>query len=369
MAKEDYYHVLGVPRNASESELKSAYRKLALKYHPDRNPNNKEAEEQFKSVNEAYAVLSDPQKRSMYDQFGHAGVNGQAGQGFGGFNTADFGDIFGSFFDEMFGGGGRGRSAKYRGSDIREDIEVTLEQAFTGDRFPLNYRRTQTCYACDGSGAKPGTKLKTCAKCNGKGRIQFAQGFFSMSQTCPECGGQGQTIETSCSECNGHGKVNAEEKITLRVPPGVNDGTTLRMRGGGDAGHGPDTNGDLFVVVHVKPHKEFERVGDDLIYKQKISFPQAALGCAIDAPCIDKTKAELEIPAGTQHGTTFKIKGKGMPMLGTNRHGNMIVAVDVEIPKKLNKTQKEIIQKLAQSMNSNYNKKDSNFLKKVFGSN
>jgi len=369
-AKEDLYQVLGVTRNATQDEIKSAYRKLAMKHHPDRNPGNKDAEEQFKKINAAYEVLSDDHKRQMYDQYGHTG-EGQGGfggfEGFGGFGggqSADFGDVFGSFFEDMFGGGGGGRPR--RGADLKHEVEVTLDQAFSGAQIIVQYDRTDLCDTCSGSGAKPGTSLKRCPRCHGKGRVQFSQGFFTMSQACPDCGGAGEIIEKPCDHCHGTGRERKNVKLTVKVPAGVHTGTMLKISGGGDAGPKAGMNGDLYVEIAVAPHTRFERDGDDLIYNLPLSFPQVALGDHIELPIIDGGKTTLTVPAGTQHGAVFRVEGKGMPRLGMKRRGDMRVRIGVAVPRHLSEKQKELVRQLATSLDEEP-QEEGGFFKKVFG--
>jgi molecular chaperone DnaJ len=381
MPKEDYYHLLGVARNASDAEIKRAYRKLALKYHPDRNPGNKEAEEKFKEINTAYSVLSDTKKRQVYDQFGHAGVEGAAagaGPGFGGFEGfgagfgpgADLGDIFGNIFEEAFGFGtraGRRSERGYRGADLKYDIAVTLEEAFGGTEKPLSYQKSAACQACDGSGAAKGYGLKTCPACNGRGRVQFAQGFFSMSQTCSACGGRGKVIEKPCPTCGGSGRIGKNVTLSVRIPKGVTDGTTLRVSGAGDAGENGGTSGDLYVEVSVEPHRIFDRRGNTLFYTGTITYPQAVLGTVLDVPLIEGGRTTIKIPAGTPHGAVFRLREKGMPYVGARRkRGDLLVKIAVDVPRKITPRQKELISELAGDLSVETSGKE-NIFKKFFG--
>ncbi|MFH1724614.1 MAG: molecular chaperone DnaJ [Elusimicrobiota bacterium] len=311
----DYYELLGVPRNATEAEMKKAYRKLALKYHPDRNPGDKKSEQRFKEINAAYEVLSDSKKRRVYEQFGEAGLSGAGGGARGGTGFGDVGDIFGDIFESFFsgGGGGRQRARARRGHDLRYEVEVTLEQACEGTHLPLKYDRVEACAACDGLGAKPGSGLKRCASCRGSGRVQFSQGFFSMTQTCSSCGGEGRIIETPCQSCKGAGRQRLRHKLTIRVPAGVYDGATLRIAGEGEAGSRGGPAGDLYVHVRLMPHPWFAREDDDLIYERRITYPEAALGTKLSVPTISGEKARIKIPPGTRDGMTFRIKDKGVP--------------------------------------------------------
>ena len=373
MAQEDYYNILGVPRNATADEMKAAYRKLALKYHPDRNPGNNDAEEQFKHLNSAYEVLSDPQKRALYDQYGHAGVeNGGGHGGFGGGfqgGGADINDIFGSIFEDVFSGGSR-RSHARRGADLKHDLEITLEQAYSGFNFPLEYERTEHCATCSGSGAKPGFPLKKCRTCRGSGRVQYVQGFFSLTQACPDCGGHGELIDKPCVDCSGTGRLRRKSVVTIKIPPGVATGTMLRVPHGGDAGDRNSENGDLYVEAQVKEHSRYTRESDDLIYRHTISFPQAALGCKLEVPLIAGDKTEIEVAAGTQHGATIRLREKGMPRLGAKgRHGDMQVRIAVNIPRHLSARQHELLAELNKVMHEEAEaEREGGFFKKVFGS-
>ena len=349
--KEDYYQILGIERTASEVEIKSAFRRQAMKYHPDRNPGNKEAEEQFKKVNEAFSVLSDPQKKQMYDQYGHEGINGAGG--FGGFNASGFGDIndiFSSMFGDVFGGSfGRrgGKPRAQRGEDMKLDVTLTLEEAFSGKEIPVSYTRLDNCSACDGTGAAPGSSRKTCRSCGGTGTVTYSQGFFSMRQICPDCGGRGTVVEKPCPACHGSGTKRVKENITVKVPSGVRSGVTLRVSNGGDIGTNGGGFGDLYVEIHVKDHKIFRREGDDLILDALITYPQAVLGGSIKVPTIEGKEIELEIPKATQFGEVLKIQGNGMPKLGKKGFGDLLVNVKIEVLKKPTARQKELLEELA----------------------
>lgn len=349
--KEDYYKILGIERTATEVEIKSAFRRQAMKYHPDRNPGNKEAEEQFKKVNEAFSVLSDPQKKQMYDQYGHEGVNGAGG--FGGFNASGFGDIndiFGSVFGDIFGGGfgGRGRANRpQRGEDLKLDVTLSLEEAFLGKEVPVDYTRLDNCSVCDGSGAAAGSARKTCRSCNGSGQVTYQQGFFSMRQVCPDCGGKGTVVEKPCSECRGSGHKRVKEKITVKIPSGVRTGVTLRVSNGGDIGTNGGGFGDLYVEVHVAEHAIFKRDGDNLLIDAPITYPQAVLGGTIKVPTIEGKEIEVTIPKGTQFGDVLKVQGNGMPKLGKKGFGDLLVNVKIEVIKKPTAKQKELLEALA----------------------
>ena len=364
--KEDYYQILGVERTATEVEIKSAFRRQAMKYHPDRNPGNKEAEEQFKKVNEAFSVLSDPQKKQVYDQSGHEGLNGAGG--FGGFNASGFGDIndiFGSMFGDIFGGGfGRrgGKPRAERGEDLKLDVTLTLEEAFSGKEVPVEYTRLDNCSACDGTGAAPGSARKTCRSCGGAGTVTYSQGFFSMRQVCPDCGGRGTVVEKPCSSCRGSGTKRVKENVTVKVPSGVRTGITLRVSNGGDIGQNGGGFGDLYVEVHVKDHKIFQRAGDDLVLDATISYPQAVLGGSIKVPTIEGKEIEVEIPKGTQFGEVLKVQGNGMPKLGKKGFGDLLVNVKIEVPKKISARQKELLEELAKETGGK-----KSFFKELFG--
>ena len=346
--KRDYYEVLGVGRTASEQEIKSAYRKLAMQYHPDRNPENAEAEEKFKEATEAYGVLADSSKRAQYDRFGHAGVNGGAG-GFSGFDPAvfqDFSDIFGDLFGfgDIFGGGQR-RTRVRRGADLREDLHLDFEQAVFGYQTSVNIRRHETCDVCRGSGAAPGRGPTTCSTCHGRGQVRYQQGFFAISRPCPTCQGTGTVITDPCAKCKGEGRVLRDKTVEVKVPAGVEDGTRIRYSEQGEAGVNGGPPGDLYVVLHVKDHAFFERQGKDLYCTVPVSFSQAALGAQIKVPTLEGEHA-LKVPEGTQTGQTFRLKGKGVPSLNGHGRGDLYVEVKIQTPKKLTKKQRELLQQL-----------------------
>ena len=351
--KEDYYEILGVSRTASDAEIKSAFRRAAMKCHPARNPGDKAAEEQFKKVNEAFSVLSDPQKKQMYDQYGHEGVNGAGG--FSGFNAsgfADVGDIFGSMFGDIFGGGfgnaSGGRARTRRGEDLKTDISLTLEEAYQGIERDVSYTRVDRCSVCGGSGAEEGSSVKTCRSCNGRGQVVYQQGFFSMRQTCPDCGGRGTVVEKPCKKCRGTGTERVKENIKVKIPSGVRSGVTLRVSNGGDIGQNGGGYGDLYVEIQVKKHKIFERDGDDLCLDATITFPQAVLGGSIKVPTIDGKEIEVKIPKGTQFGEVLVMQGCGMPKLGKKGFGNLRIRVNIDVPKKPTARQKELLEALAE---------------------
>ncbi|MCL2887773.1 MAG: molecular chaperone DnaJ [Elusimicrobia bacterium] len=363
--KEDYYKTLEVAKNASGAEIKSSYRRLAMKYHPDRNPGNKESEEKFKSVNEAFSVLSDEEKRRMYDAYGHEGVSGAGNFHGGGF--ADINDIFNSVFGDVFGGsfsgafGGRARSGAQRGSDLKLDIEITLEEAFTGLDTPVQYDAMDSCQECGGTGAQPGTHSKTCPTCRGSGVVQFSQGFFSMRQMCPDCAGQGTVLEHPCKKCRGNGRQKTKKNITVKVPAGIREGMTLRVPNAGDLGLKGGGYGDLYIEVHVKKHKIFTREEEDLVLEVPVSFPTAALGGKIKVPNILKETLEVTVAKGTQHGTAVKISGAGMPKLGKRGFGDLKVIILIDVPKNLTSKQRELLEAFEKE-----NSEDKSFFEKLF---
>jgi molecular chaperone DnaJ len=343
--KRDYYEVLGVARAATDQEIKSAYRKLALQFHPDRNPNNPDAEEKFKEASEAYAVLADGDKRAAYDRYGHAGLGG-AGVSQG-FDANDLSDIFGDFFGlgDIFGGGTRKRSRTQRGADLREDINLEFEEAVFGTETKVTVRRHESCEECRGSGAAPGKAPVTCRSCTGRGQVRYQQGFFSIARTCPTCQGTGSVITDPCAKCKGEGRVLRQRTVDAKVPAGVEDGTRIRFSGYGEGGLHGGPPGDLYVVLHVKEHPFFEREGNDLHCVIPISYAQAALGAEISVPTLEGEQV-LKVPDGTQAGTTLRIRGKGVPVLSGHGKGDLFVEVRVQTPSKLNKRQRELLQEL-----------------------
>lgn len=347
--KRDYYEVLSVQRTASEQEIKSAYRKLAMQYHPDRNPGNPEAEEKFKECTEAYSVLIDSEKRARYDQFGHAGVSNGAG-GFSGFDPANFGDfsdIFGDIVSDFFGvnTGRRGGSRVQRGGDARADLNLTFEEAAFGKKTEIKVRRYETCEQCKGSGSAPGKGPTTCSTCGGHGQVRYQQGFFSIARTCPTCQGSGRVVSDPCTKCKGETRVMRERTVPVSVPAGVEDGTRIRYQEQGDFGASGGTAGDLYIVLHVKPHAFFEREGKDLFCSVPISFSQAALGAEITIPTLEG-EHKLKIAEGTQSGTVFRVKGKGVPSIKGGGKGDLHVQVRVQTPAKLTKKQRELLEEL-----------------------
>ncbi|MDH5525794.1 MAG: molecular chaperone DnaJ [Nitrospirota bacterium] len=355
MAKRDYYEILGVSRDASEADIKKAYRKLAMKYHPDKNPGNAEAEAQFKEVGEAFAVLSSGEKRRAYDAYGHAGVEGgPGGAGFGGFGGGGMGDInFSDLFESFFGGGGgggrRSSSRSRRGSDLQYNLEITFEQAFFGHEARLRIPRDETCGTCDGSGAKPGTGMRACGVCKGAGQVRFQQGFFTVARTCSECNGAGQVAAEPCRDCSGQGTVRTESTLQVKIPAGVETGSRLRLSGKGQAGERGGPSGDLYVVITVLPHKVFHREGDNIYAEVAVPFTVATLGGHVEVPTMTDP-VRLKVPAGTQPGRRFRLKGKGFADLSGRGIGDQVVLVTIEVPTRLNASQRESLEAFAQEM-------------------
>jgi len=346
LAKRDYYEALGVNRDASEEDIKKAYRKLAMKWHPDRNPDNPKAEEHFKEAKEAYEVLTDPKKRPAYDQFGHAGVDPSAAAGAGagfGQGQAGFGDIFSDIFGEIFGGARGGRSNVFRGADLRYNMEIALEQAAHGFETKIRIPTLAECETCHGSGAKPGTKPETCATCRGAGQVRVSQGPFSMAQTCPRCHGTGKTIANPCATCAGAGRVKHQKTLSVKIPAGVDEGDRVRLTGEGEAGVNGGPAGDLYVQVHLKPHPVFQRDHDDLHCEMPVTFATAALGGEIQIPTLDGS-ARIKVPTETQSGKTFRLRGKGIKGVRSHQPGDLFCHVVVETPVSLTSRQRELLQ-------------------------
>jgi molecular chaperone DnaJ len=354
MSKRDFYEILGVEKNASEAEIKKAFKRLAMKYHPDRNPDNKEAEEKFKEAKEAYDVLSDAQKRSAYDQFGHAGVDPSAGMGgAGGFaGGASFSDIFGDVFGDIFGGGrarGGGGSRAYRGDDLQYNLELNLEDAVRGTQVDVRIPTHVTCDECGGSGAKKGTTPSTCPTCGGIGQVRMQQGFFSLQQTCPRCHGSGKIINDPCGKCHGQGRVQKHKTLSVKIPAGVDSGDRIRLSGEGEAGEHGGPPGDLYVQISVRPHPIFERDGQDLFCEVPINMVTAALGGEMEVPTLDG-RVKLKIPPETQSGKQFRLRGKGVRSVRGGQVGDLMCRVQVETPVNLTKRQKELLEELNQSL-------------------
>ncbi len=375
--KKDYYEILGIDRNATDEDIKKAYRKLAKKYHPDLNPGDKAAEAKFKEINEAYEVLSDPKKREQYDRFGHAGMDGsgfggfEGFGGFGGFEDFDFGGI-GDIFESFFGGTGfgrsRSRSGPQKGADLKYTVEISFEEAAFGTEKEISVNRMETCNVCGGSGAKPGTSPTTCTACNGTGQIQYRQstpfGQFVNVKTCHVCQGEGKVITNPCPRCNGKGKVRKKVNIKVRIPAGIDDGQTISLRGEGEAGTRGGPPGDLFIFVKVRPHALFKRQGNDVICEIPITFVQAALGGELIVPTLDG-KVKYTIPEGTQSGTVFRLRGKGIPYLRGSGRGDQYVKVFVEVPKKLNEKQKNALKAFAELLGDEVHEQRKGFFDKM----
>ena len=368
MSKRDYYEILGVAKNASDDEIKKAYRKLAMKFHPDRNPDDKGAEEKFKEAKEAYEVLSDGDKRAAYDQFGHEGVNPQGGPGgFGGFGSAggfDFSDIFEGIFGGGMGGGGRGRSNVYRGADLRYNLEITLEEAARGTETKIRIPTLEECESCHGSGAKPGTQPTTCPTCQGHGQVRMQQGFFSIQQTCPRCQGSGKIVAEPCGTCNGQGRIKKHKTLSVKIPPGVDEGDRIRLAGEGEAGVNGGPPGDLYVQIHLKAHPLFKRDGDDLHCEMPVSFATAALGGEVEIPTLDG-HARLKVAAETQSGQVLRLKGKGIKGVRSSGPGDLYCHVVVETPVKLSARQKELLREFESLSQQNNNPKAQSFMDRV----
>lgn len=368
MSKRDYYEVLGVTRTCTEIELKTAYRKLAMQHHPDRNPGDKDCEHRFKELNEAYDVLKDGNKRAAYDRFGHAafeqGMGGGQGHGFG----SNFGDAFADIFEGIFGmGGGQrgGGSGRERGSDLQYNMEISIEDAFRGKTAQIRIPTPVTCEACSGSGAKPGTQPTTCAHCGGAGRIRHQQGFFTLERTCPACQGRGQTIDNPCTSCTGSGRVTRDRTLSVNIPPGVEDGTRIRLSSEGEAGLRGGPAGDLYIFLSIASHAFFQRDGADLYCRVPISMVTAALGGDFEVPTVDGSKSRVKIPPGTQSGKRFRLAGKGMPVLRAKRMGDMYVQVTVETPQNLTKRQRELLAEFESLSSTDTQPESAGFFSKV----
>ncbi len=380
-AKQDFYDLLGVSKGASSEEIKAAYRRQAIKFHPDKNPGDKNAESQFKAINEAYEMLSDPNKRAAYDRFGHEGVSGAAGGagagsggaggpgGFGGFSgdmaDVDLGDILGNIFGGAQGGGRR-QSHSSRGEDIAIESVVSLHEAYEGANKTIKLTKAERCETCSGSGAKPGTTSTTCKTCGGAGQVRSQRGFFVMSQTCPSCHGEGTIIPSPCATCRGAGSVQKASSITIKIPPGVREGTSLRISGAGQAGFRGGSPGDLFVVIHVSKDPRFTREGDDLYGEKHLTFTQASMGCEIHVDTMEDP-VTMKIPPGTQSGALFRLRDRGMPHLEGRGQGDQFVKVTVDVPKNLNSKQREILREFAKTLGEDPAQYDESVLKKIFG--
>ncbi len=369
MAKRDYYEVLGVNKSSSSDQIKSAYRKLAVKYHPDKNSGDKAAEEKFKEASEAYHVLSNAERKQNYDNFGHSAFE-NGGGGRGGFSNFDFSssfsDIFEDFFSEGFGGGrGRSRRSNNRGSDLRYDLSISLYEAYNGKKQDIKFSTSDKCDTCKGSGSKPGHNTGSCSMCGGHGQVRSSQGFFTVQQTCPQCGGAGEEITNPCTSCNGQGKKRSSKRISVTIPKGVDDGTRIRLAGKGEAGSRGGNNGDLYLFINVNSHDLFKRSEENLFFECPISIADAALGTSIEIPTIDGGKAKIKIPAGTQSGKQFRLKGKGMPYMRGGDYGDLYIQVNTEVPISLNKEQKELLEKFREIENEKSNPSIKKFFQKA----
>ena len=348
MSKRDYYDVLGLDRSAKKEEIKKAYRKLALKYHPDKNKGDKGAEEKFKEASEAYHVLSDDKRKMNYDQFGHSAF--QEGGSQGGFGNFDFSSSFSDLFEDVFGDFGdfgfnsaRTKRRSNRGSDLRYDVSIDLNDAYSGTEKKINYTTYKKCKTCTGSGAKPGSKPSACSYCGGQGKVRSSQGFFTIQQTCPQCSGEGEKITNPCGSCNGEGKTQSNESVSVKIPKGVDDGTRIRLSGKGEAGSKGGGNGDLYLFISIEPHSIFKRSEENLFYELPISITEAALGTTVEVPSIDGGKTKIKIPSGTQSGKQLRLRGKGMPILRRNISGDLYIRIITEVPTSLSKRQKELL--------------------------
>jgi len=366
VAKRDYYEILGVGRDADEQQIKSAYRKLALAHHPDRNPDDQEAEERFKEAAEAYSVLSDPQKRATYDRFGHEGLQGTAGPGFNPDAFGDFSDILGDFFGfgDLFGGGGRRRSRVQRGEDVRYDLEIAFQEAVFGMTAEIQVPRLEKCERCHGARSEPGSGPATCPTCHGRGEVLYQQSFLTIRRTCGTCGGTGQVVRNPCKSCRGEGYRQVNRKLKVNIPPGVDNGTRLRMSHEGQPGQNGGPAGDLYVVLRVQDHPFFERKGDDLHCVIPINIAQAALGTEIEVPTMEEPE-RLKIPEGTQSGSRFRLKGKGVPSLSGGGRGDLYVHVDVRVPSKLTRDQKKLLEQLRDTLPAENAPSDKGLFEKV----
>jgi molecular chaperone DnaJ len=374
MAKRDYYEVLGIIKSASPEEIKKAYRKLALKYHPDRNKGDKAAEAKFKEAGEAYHVISNKERRANYDQFGHAAFEGAGGRGdFSNFDFSNiFSDIFGSdpfddFFEGFGGTRGRGRrrSSDFRGADLRYDLSISLEDSYNGKKQEINFSSSDKCQTCNGYGAEPGSKPISCSACGGHGQVRSSQGFFTIQQTCSECAGSGEQISSPCGECRGIGKRQTRKKIVANIPKGVDDGTRIRLSGKGEAGIKGAGNGDLYIFVSIKPHSIFKRSDENLFFEFPISLADAALGATVEVPTIDGGKAKVKIPTGTQNGRQFRLREKGMPMMRNKNYGDLYIQAVTEVPVSLTREQKKLLEQFKKLEDTKTNPIMKDFIEKA----
>ena len=369
MAKRDYYDVLGVSKNSTPEQIKAGYRKKAVKYHPDKNKGDKASEEKFKEASEAYHVLSNQERKQSYDNFGHAAFeNGGGGQGgFGNFDfSGSFSDIFEDFFSDFSGGRGRGRkNSNFRGSDLRYDLSIDLEEAYSGKKENIKFTTSEKCTTCKGQGSKPGHDPTACSMCGGNGRVRSNQGFFTVQQTCPQCSGSGEEISNPCNHCNGTGKNQTSKKLSVTIPKGVDDGTRIRLAGKGEAGVKGGGNGDLYLFINVHSHELFKRSEENLFFEYPISIADAALGTSLEIPTIDGAKARIKIPSGTQAGKQFRLKGKGMPYIRGSGNGDLYIKIITEVPVSLNSEQKELLEKFRKIENEKSNPSIKQFFQKA----
>ncbi len=372
MAKIDYYELLQVSRDADSSTLKSAYRKLAMKFHPDRNPGDADAEKQFKEISEAYSALKDPQSRAAYDRFGHAAFDQNGARGPGGFGqdfSSSMSDMFDDLFGEFMGGRGqqRGRAAQFRGSDLRYNLEISLEDAFGGSSVEIDVPSMVHCTTCDGSGAKPGTGMSRCSTCSGHGKVRTSQGFFSIERVCPACQGRGETMDQPCSDCSGQGRRQESRNLSVDIPKGIEDGTRIRLSGEGEAGLRGGPPGDLYIFISIIPHDLFQRDGADLYARVPIAMTTAALGGEFEVPTLDGGRARVKVPVGAQPGQRVRLKGKGMPVLRSLQVGDLYVQMDVEIPQNLTRKQRELLEQLVGISTKDNHPSSSGFFSKLKG--
>ena len=371
MAKRDYYNVLDVNKNSTSEQIKAAYRKQAIKYHPDKNKGDKASEEKFKEASEAYHVLSDEERKQNYDNFGHAAFeNGAGGSGRGGFGNFDFSNSFSDIFEDFFsdfGGGSkrRGGNTNFRGSDLRYDLSITLEEAYTGKKQDIKFSTSEKCNTCKGSGSKPGYDIGSCSMCDGHGQVRSSQGFFTVQQTCPQCSGTGEEITNPCNDCGGQGKKQTSKRLSVKIPKGVDDGTRIRLAGKGEAGAKGAGNGDLYLFINVNSHDLFKRSDENLFFECPISIADAALGSFLEIPTIDGGKAKIKIPSGTQSNKQFRLKGKGMPYMRGSGNGDLYVQINTEVPVSLNREQKELLEKFREIENEKSNPSIKKFFQKT----
>ena len=372
MAKRDYYEVLGVIKSTSPEDIKKAYRKSALKYHPDKNKGDKASEDKFKEASEAYHVLSDKKRRKNYDQFGHAAFEGGPGRGgFENFNFSQFSTSFSDIFEDFFEGFGetrgrrQGRSSSFRGEDLRYDLSISLEDAYHGKKHEINFSSSEKCGRCDGYGGEPGSKPVSCSMCGGQGNVRANQGFFTIQQTCPECSGSGEQISSACKECRGMGKKQTRKKIFTNIPKGVDDGTRIRLSGKGEVGIKGGGNGDLYIFVSIEAHSIFKRSEENLFFEFPISLTDATLGTTVEVPTIDSGKAKVKIPAGTQNGKQFRLKGKGMPIIRNKDYGDLYIRVVTEVPVSLTREQKNLLEQFKKLEDTKTNPGIKNFFEKA----